>query len=244
MKHPTHKIKSKKPIILCITNIVSISDVAQIINNIGGSAIMSNDKQDALELLNISSALYLNIGTINDNQLDIMLSVSKLANEKNIPIILDPVGVGASTTRTNAFKEISRYKISAIRGNHSEIQFIANFNPSKILGVDSNNIMGKNMDEILPIISKKYNAVILSTGKKDFLCYLNDVHVFNNEGSDKLPTIVGTGCCLSAILATAYSVDSSSNFLISIMNFFLDKSMEADSKLSFKNYFYESLKYE
>jgi len=92
-------VRQNKPLIHCITNYVTVNDCANVILACGASPVMADELQEVQDITNISQALLLNIGTLNQNTVSSMKAAGKKANEKNIPVIFDPVGAGASEYR-------------------------------------------------------------------------------------------------------------------------------------------------
>ena len=118
-------IKEKNPLTHCITNSVTINDCANAILAIGASPIMTEDIREIEEIEKIANALVINIGTINKIQEELIYNACEHANKNNIPIIFDPVGVGMSKLRNEiTLNLIENYKLSAIKGNMSEIKKI------------------------------------------------------------------------------------------------------------------------
>lgn len=93
------KIKKQRPIIHCITNQVTINDCANAILAIGGSPIMAYDEQEVEDIVSMSQALVINIGTLDHHCIQSMIKAGQMANRLHIPVVLDPVGVGASSLR-------------------------------------------------------------------------------------------------------------------------------------------------
>ncbi|HWT27027.1 MAG TPA: hydroxyethylthiazole kinase, partial [Mobilitalea sp.] len=121
------KIREKSPLVHCITNYVTVNDCANILLACGASPIMADDRLEVEEITSISNALVINIGTLNERTVDSMLAAGRKANELNHPVILDPVGAGASRLRTDTVKRLlSEVKFSVIRGNISEIKAVYN----------------------------------------------------------------------------------------------------------------------
>ncbi|MBQ0003258.1 MAG: hydroxyethylthiazole kinase [Treponema sp.] len=119
-------IKRQKPLILNLTNYVTVNDVANCILAIGASPVMSDDLRDAVELAESASAVNINIGTVNRRTLRTMLKTGRTANKFGKTAVLDPVGCGATKFRTDACKKlISKVKFDVIKGNMSEIKSIA-----------------------------------------------------------------------------------------------------------------------
>ena len=109
-----------------ITNYVTVNDVANVLLACGGSPIMADDIDDAPEITAICGGLAINIGTLNKNTIPSMFAAGKKANELGHKVLLDPVGAGASTIRTQtAYKLMDEIHFDAIRGNISEIKTLA-----------------------------------------------------------------------------------------------------------------------
>ncbi|HUS88011.1 MAG TPA: hydroxyethylthiazole kinase, partial [Desulfosporosinus sp.] len=114
-------VKEKSPLIHHITNYVTANDCANIVLAIGGSPVMADELEEVAEMVGFASALVLNIGTLNSRTIESMLVAGLRAKELGVPVILDPVGVGATKLRTNtAEKLIRELKPEVIRGNMSE----------------------------------------------------------------------------------------------------------------------------
>ena len=195
-------VRNKKPIVHCITNNVTINDCANAILSVGGSPIMTNSIKETEEVTSFSNSLLLNIGTLNDQQIDSMILSGKKAKSLNIPIVFDPAGSGATKYRTESSNKIlTDVKPDIIRGNLSEIKSLLGINDDMQRGVDASN---KNYDEstINNIIklSNETNSIIVATGKIDIICFKKNVFLIKN-GSKLLSDITGTGCMLSSIIS-------------------------------------------
>ena len=119
-------VRKNCPLIHNITNYVTVNDCANIVIACGASPIMADDKEEVAEITTICSGLNINIGTLNSRTIASMLIAGKRANELNHPVVLDPVGAGASKLRTEtAMQLLEDVKFSVIRGNISEIKTLA-----------------------------------------------------------------------------------------------------------------------
>ncbi len=201
-------VKKKTPLIHNITNYVTVNDCANILLACGGSPIMADDKNEVAEITTICGGLNINIGTLNERTVDAMLIAGKKANELNHPVVLDPVGAGASALRTNtANKLIEEIKFTVIRGNISEIKTLAGTS-AKTQGVDANvadKVTGDNLDNAIAFakaFSQKTGAVVAITGAIDIVCNSEKAYIIRN-GHPMMSSVTGTGCMLSAI-TTAY----------------------------------------
>ena len=118
----TDKVRDICPLVHCITNYVTVNDVANCILAIGASPIMADDIAEAADITSISKALVINMGTLNARTVESMVAAGKKANELGVPVVFDPVGAGASNFRNETAKRIlENVKISILRGNLSEM---------------------------------------------------------------------------------------------------------------------------
>ena len=193
-------VREKIPLVHCITNYVTVNDVANAILAVGGSPVMADDIHEVEEITAIASALVINIGTLNERTAASMLAAASTANKKNVPIILDPVGAGVSNLRNKITERLLKnFKIAAIRGNLSEIAFCAGKN-SATRGVDSNDSDKKfSAAEVAKIVAEKYSCVAIITGAVDTITDGKNFAQIKN-GVPAMSKITGTGCMLSGIL--------------------------------------------
>ena len=130
-------VRMRKPLIHNITNYVTVNDCANVLLACGGSPIMADDAEEVEEITAICDGLNINIGTLSRQRIPSMFLAGKKANALGHPVVLDPVGAGACTLRTEtALKLLDEVKFSAIRGNISEIKALA-FGKGKTNGVDA-----------------------------------------------------------------------------------------------------------
>lgn len=198
-----NRLKDKKPLIHNITNYVTVNDCANILLAIGASPIMADDLKEAADITSISSALVINIGTLNERTIESMIASGKRANELNIPIVLDPVGTGASSFRNETTKRIiEEIKISVLRGNMSEIKFIAGLE-CETKGVDaSESDLKADNDEGITIaksLAKKLDCTVAITGVYDIVSN-GERSVTIENGTKMLSNVTGTGCMTTALV--------------------------------------------
>ena len=125
-KEKSENVRKLSPVVHNITNYVTVNDCANILLACGASPIMADEPLEAADITSICSGLNINIGTLNERTIKSMFISGKKANELNIPVLLDPVGAGASALRTDtAVKLLNEVKFSVIRGNASEIKTLA-----------------------------------------------------------------------------------------------------------------------
>lgn len=194
-------LRNKKPLVHCMTNYVTVNDVANAILAIGGSPIMADDEGEVEEIAGLANALVINIGTLNRRTIQSMIKAGKAANDKNIPVILDPVGAGVSSLRNEAVKNLWReIKFSVIRGNLSEIAFCAG-EKSSTRGVDSGATDDEKFSaaEVSKIAAKTFECVVCVTGAEDIITD-GKKFAFIQNGVPEMSKVTGTGCMLSGII--------------------------------------------
>ncbi len=193
------ELKNKVPLIHNITNYVTVNDVANALLAIGASPIMADDIHEAAEITAISSALVINIGTLNKRTICSMIASGEKANELGIPVIFDPVGAGASKLRNETTKEIlSLVQVAILRGNLSEMSYIAGLDTS-IKGVDSSEDERNDSTIVANIIARSYGCVAAITGAVDVISDGNRLVKILN-GHKMLSKVTGTGCMTTALV--------------------------------------------
>jgi hydroxyethylthiazole kinase len=198
------RIHQERPLIHNITNMVAMNDSANIILAVGGLPVMAHAQEEVGEMVKAAGALVLNIGTLTPEQIESMIIAGKVANSLKIPVILDPVGAGATNLRTeSALRLQEKIKINIVRGNFAEISILAGLK-GNIKGVESIGTE-KNSVEIACSLARKYNQVAIITGKQDVVTDGKTVIEIDN-GSPMLGTITATGCMVTSLIATFAAV--------------------------------------
>ncbi len=198
-------IRRAKPLVHHLTNYVTVNDCANITLAIGASPIMADDIEEVGEIVAMSSALVLNIGTLNKRTCESMLAAGKTANELNIPVVFDPVGAGASKLRNETVRMmLEQLTFSVIRGNMSEIRFIAGLHATT-KGVDASEADLENSlqsgIEIASVLADKYNCAVAITGATDIVSAGNTTYCIEN-GHKMLSSITGTGCMCTSLIGS------------------------------------------
>lgn len=209
-------VRKKSPIIHNITNYVTANDCANMLLACGASPIMADDVEEAAEITSLCHGLTINLGTLNQNKISSMLSAGKRANELGHPVILDPVGIGASKLRTEtALRLIKEVSFSVIRANISEMKTLINNNAigskgsnksGETRGVDakiSDQITEENLAKAVlfaQAAARKVGAVVVISGAIDIVADKNKVYCIRN-GHPMMRLVTGTGCQLSALTA-------------------------------------------
>lgn len=194
------KVRAKKPLVHCITNYVTVNDVANAVLAAGGSPIMADDIGEAAQIASIADALVINIGTLNARTVQSMLAAGKAANAAGVPVVLDPVGAGASSLRNDAVTELlNNVRFAVIRGNLSEMSFVSGAGAAT-RGVDSGAADDANDPvAVAKAVAKKYSCVAAITGKTDVVSDGARVAKIHN-GVAEMSKITGTGCMLSGVV--------------------------------------------
>lgn len=198
-------VRFNTPLVHNITNYVTVNDCANAILAIGGSPIMSDEIEDVKDITKICKALNINIGTLNRRTIDAMFLAGKISNELSHPVILDPVGAGASELRTKTAKDlIDKVNFSVIRGNISEIKALA-LGGATTQGVDADiadKVTKENIDTVISFakdFSKRTGATVVITGETDIIADSKKAYCVYN-GHPIMSRITGSGCMLSAII--------------------------------------------
>ena len=170
-------VRRKAPLIHNITNYVTVNDCANMLLACGGSPIMADEQDEAVEITAICGGLNINIGTLNQRTIPAMFAAGKRANELGHTVVLDPVGAGASGLRTDtAVQLLEKIQFSVIRGNISEIKTLA-FGSGTTKGVDADvadRITEENLDEAVDFareFAHRTGAVVAITGAIVIVAY-------------------------------------------------------------------------
>lgn len=198
------RLSSRSPLIHCITNYVTAGDTANMLLAAGASPIMADNPAESAEITSAAQGLVINLGTPSESKIRAMINSGIAANSAQIPVVFDPVGVGGSQLRRNAAAEITeKVKLSAVRGNISELCYLAGFS-TKEQGVDA------ALTEIPPekaakAAAQRLNCVCAVTGELDVISDGKRCVTIQN-GSKLLKKITGAGCMTSALCAAFISV--------------------------------------
>lgn len=172
---------------------------------------MSTNRQELEELAAVNGAMLLNMGTLND--VDTMVLAAKANSRNNNPVILDPVGCGATTFRRETMQRfLTECDLTVIKGNAGEILSLAGLG-GKSRGVDS---VGNNDEQVMvnavKLLAKQNNCVIGLTGATDYISDGERVFAIEN-GDTLLPLITGSGCMVSSVVA-CYAAANRDDYLL------------------------------
>ena len=198
------RVRATVPLVHCITNYVTVNDCANALLACGGSPIMSDEPRDVADITSICGGLVLNIGTLNERSIAGMHVAGKRAAELAHPIVLDPVGAGASALRTETATDLlDTLPITVVRGNMSEIKALAGASAST-RGVDVNPddaVREENLAASATFardLARMMGTVVAITGAIDIVADAKRAVAIRN-GVATMGKITGTGCMLSCV---------------------------------------------
>ena len=200
-------IRKDAPLVHNITNYVVMNTTANALLAIGASPVMAHAKPEISQMAGIAASLVINIGTLSDPWIESMLVAGKKAEERHIPVILDPVGAGATDYRTDtAHKLMNAVHPSIIRGNASEIMAITR-KTIQTKGVDSINASDEAIGSA-QILNRNLNSIICISGACDYIVSSqgNELMTIKN-GHTMMPHITGMGCTASALCGAFAAVN-------------------------------------
>ena len=203
MKAALRAVWDSAPLVQCITNFVTVNDCANIILAAGGSPTMAMDPREVEEAVRDVSALVCNMGAIES--VDAMILAGKEANRLHIPVILDPVAAGGTQLRRDASKELLKnIRFSVIRGNASEIRYLAGQQTTGS-GVDVSlldAVTEENLSAVVEMtatLARETGSIIAISGVLDVISDGTQTMVLRN-GCATMARITGSGCMLTSMI--------------------------------------------
>ena len=191
-------VRSCHPLVHHITNTVTINDCANITLCTGAAPVMAAAPEESGEMAAMAGALVLNIGTLSSAQVESMLIAGKVANACGIPIVLDPVGAGATAMRTEACERLlAELDIAVLKGNAGEIGVLAGTG-GEVRGVDSAGLSG-DPAAVCAACARKYGTVVVMTGPEDYISDGERTFVVGN-GNPLMGRLSGTGCMTASVV--------------------------------------------
>lgn len=190
-------LRERKPLVHSITNYVVMNETANAVLALGALPVMAHAKEEVREMVGLAGALVLNIGTLEEAWVESMLLAGAAANERGVPVVLDPVGVGATTYRTETAKRIlDAVDVSVLRGNAGEVATLVGV-AAEVRGVESVGGAGDPAGLALTA-ARAFGLVASVTGAVDHVS--NGEHtVAISNGHALLASITGTGCMSTAV---------------------------------------------
>ncbi|CAN5639299.1 hydroxyethylthiazole kinase [soil metagenome] len=190
------KLADERPLIHHITNYVTVNLVANVTLCTGALPVMAHAREEVAEMSAAASALVINIGTLDDSQIESALVAGKSANESNIPIVLDPVGAGATALRTQTAERLmTELEISAVCGNAGEIATLAGLS-AEVRGVES---LAGDAKEATKEAARALGVNIAATGETDYVSDGTHTRAVEN-GHSLMGRVVGSGCASTVIV--------------------------------------------
>lgn len=198
-------LREKRPLVHHITNYVTVNDCANITIAAGAAPVMADAPEEVCEMVTFAGALVLNIGTLNKGQIESMMLAGGMANDRKIPVILDPVGAGATRFRTrSALRLLDELDITILKGNAGEIGVLAGAE-AQVKGVDSFGMTGDPV-HVARDFANQAGVTIVVSGATDIVTDGSQVLLVEN-GHPMMGSISGTGC-MAASLIGAFSAVS------------------------------------
>ncbi len=198
------QVRSGRPLVHNITNLVVTNIAANALLAIGASPVMAYAKEEVADMAHIASALALNMGTLDDRVVEAMLIAGKAANAANVPVVFDPVGVGATLYRNQtAAKVVEQVHLTVLRGNGGEIGALLRAG-GEVRGVDSVKI-APDLRRAMVEFARVHSTVVVVTGAEDYITDGNRFFILRN-GHPLLAAITGSGCMLTALLGAFIGV--------------------------------------
>ncbi|WP_054853139.1 hydroxyethylthiazole kinase [Vulcanisaeta distributa] len=203
-------IRKKRPLIHHLMNYVVMNDAANITLAVGASPIMAHAREEVEELASRADVVYINIGTLDDRWIESFILAGKAASRNNVPVLLDPVGAGATRLRTETtLKILNEVEVSVLKGgNGGEMMALAGVS-GMVKGVDS---LGEASPEVAEKLAREYGVTaVITGGPRDYVSDGRRTAIVSN-GTPMLQYITGSGCMVGSVIAGFMAVNR--DFLI------------------------------
>jgi hydroxyethylthiazole kinase len=198
------RLREQRPLVHQITNYVVMNETANATLAIGALPVMAHAPEEVEEMVGLAGAVVLNIGTLSSSWIDAMLLAGRAANATGVPVVLDPVGAGATRYRTDTAKRIlDEVDVAVLRGNTGEIATLAGVE-AEVRGVESIGAAG-TAAEVAREAASTLGVVASVTGSVDHVSDGARVVAVVN-GHPLLASITGTGCMSTAITGAFLAV--------------------------------------
>ncbi|SBS35379.1 Hydroxyethylthiazole kinase [Marinomonas aquimarina] len=202
------QLREQAPLVVNITNYVVMNNSANALLAIGASPIMAHSREEMAEMMAFAGALVINIGTLDRTWIERMTFAVEQANDTGKVVVLDPVGCGATSLRTNSARHLAALaERLIIRGNSSEIIALAG-QTSQGKGVDSQDASDAALDAAKQLV-EQYQAQVVISGATDYIVNAEGIYTLNN-GHPMMTRVTGTGCSLSAITGAFAAIGETS----------------------------------
>ena len=193
------ELRERKPLVHQITNYVVMNETANATLALGALPVMAHAREEVEEMVALAGALVINIGTLSRHWVDAMLAAGKAANEYGVPVVIDPVGAGATKYRTETAKRLlDQVHVAVVRGNQGEVATLLGVE-AEVRGVESIGVGGEPA-ELAREAARNLGLVTSVTGAVDHVSDGERVLAVAN-GHELLGAVTGTGCMSTAITA-------------------------------------------
>jgi hydroxyethylthiazole kinase len=200
------RIRAEAPLVHNVTNYVVMNTTANALLALGASPVMAHAIEEVEEMVGLARALVLNIGTLSAPWVASMLAAGRAAKRRGIPIVLDPVGAGATSFRTStALQILEQVSPTIVRGNASEIRAVAYAERGGTKGVDSTHDAEQTVDAARALAAR-YGCVVSVSGATDVIVDARTVVRVKN-GHPMMPRVTGLGCTASALTGAFAAVN-------------------------------------
>ena len=200
-------VRARRPLVHCISNIVSANDCANVVLAAGAGPVMAHAPEEVADITAASGATVLNTGTPDEGRFRACLLCGQEAARRNQPVVLDPVGVGASPWRLERLGALlAHFPVSILRVNLGEARALTG-EPGRGAGVDSPAPASREERAAAALaLARKYRTAVLLTGPEDLI---TDGHCLRHVsgGSRRMTSVTGTGCMLSALCGVFAAVE-------------------------------------
>ena len=238
-------LRARKPLVHHITNVVTVGDCANATLYVGALPVMANSPREAQEMVGLAQALVLNIGTLHEEQIEAMLLAGRRANELGVPIVLDPVGAGATVYRTETAHQLLReLRVAVVKGNAGEVATLTG-EQVEVRGVES----GAVAEIVRPAraLSAMTGGVVAVTGERDLVVEGERVEWIGG-GSPRMKTFVGSGCVATSVIGCFLGAHPAEPFTATIaaLTYYRKAAeraggMAADGPVAFRDRVYAAL---
>jgi hydroxyethylthiazole kinase len=199
------RLREAKPLVHQITNYVVMNETANATLALGALPVMAHAREEVEEMVQLAGALVLNIGTLSPHWVEAMLAAGRKANELGVPVVLDPVGAGATTYRTETAKRIlDEVGVTVLRGNVGEVATLVGV-AAEVRGVESIDA-GGDAAEVARSAARSLGVIASVTGPVDHVSDGETVLAVSN-GHPLLAAITGTGCMSTTVTGCFLAVN-------------------------------------
>ena len=200
-----NRVRESRPLVQNITNYVVMNTTANALLAIGASPVMAHSIDELEDMLSLADALVINIGTLDRFWIESMYKAAEIASKLDKPVILDPVGSGATRLRTEvSLKLLKEYSITVVRGNYSEMASLLG-DSIRTRGVDTSTYSEEGAKKISIEVAERYGVVAAVTGPIDYVSDGDKIYWISN-GHPMLGRVTGTGCIATALIGAFTAV--------------------------------------